>query len=164
MLATPLQLAVAHAALFNGGKLLRPKLVRGVRRSRYFPEPEVVPEIMGTVDIAPQLVEQMRAALRDVVYDPSGTARRAMLPKEWGIEVGGKTGTSQVVALSHESKEDRFQDHALFAALAPIDAPEIVVVVLVENGGSGGRTAAPIAREIMASYFFPRTISDPPLS
>ena len=76
-----------------------------------------------------------------------------------GIQVGGKTGTTQVVSLKvveGMEKEDipiRYRDHALFVAFAPAEAPEIVVSVLIEHGSSGGGVAAPAAQKVLARYF-----------
>jgi len=82
-----------------------------------------------------------------------GTGWRSRLP---GIRVCGKTGSAQVVgraALVHERDNPRLLAHAWFVAFAPADNPLVAVAVLVENGGSGGQTAAPVARKILASYF-----------
>jgi cell division protein FtsI/penicillin-binding protein 2 len=68
--------------------------------------------------------------------------------------VGGKTGTAQ----THEFRSDadrkrRDQDHAWFAGFAPVDEPEVVVVVFAERAGLGGQVAAPIAREVLKAVF-----------
>ena len=99
----------------------------------------------GQVDLSPVVWAFLRDALRRVVSE--GTGRAARLP---GIEVAGKTGTAQSVAHSDSA---RGQDHAWFASFAPVDDPEVVVVVLVERGGKGGQVAAPIAREIYRAIF-----------
>jgi peptidoglycan glycosyltransferase len=77
-----------------------------------------------------------------------GTGAGARIP---GLDIAGKTGTAQMVA---NSKADKGQDHAWFAAFAPVNNPEVVVVVLVERGGKGGQVAAPIARKIFNAIFF----------
>jgi penicillin-binding protein 2 len=64
--------------------------------------------------------------------------------------VAGKTGTAQTV---RDSKSEKGQDHAWFTAFAPVKDPEVVVVVLVERGGHGGSTAAPIAKQIFSTIF-----------
>jgi len=72
--------------------------------------------------------------------------------------MAGKSGTVQVISVGQEeeydqeSLDERFQDHALFVSFAPLDNPKIAVAVIVENGNSGSRVAAPIAREIMDKY------------
>ena len=77
-----------------------------------------------------------------------GTGIAAKIP---GIDIAGKTGTAQMIA---HSKAEKGQDHAWFAAFAPVRDPEVVVVVLVERGGKGGQVAAPIARRILNAIFF----------
>jgi penicillin-binding protein 2 len=76
--------------------------------------------------------------------------------------VAGKTGTAQVVRVADDKEEEEqdesevpydFRDHAWFVAYAPAEAPEIVVTVLVEHGGHGGSAAAPLARQVMETYF-----------
>ena len=76
-----------------------------------------------------------------------GTGVNSRIP---GIEIAGKTGTAQSVAHSDSAKG---QDHAWFASFAPVDDPQVVVVVLVERGGKGGQVAAPIAKQIYQAIF-----------
>jgi penicillin-binding protein 2 len=85
-----------------------------------------------------------------VVEDKRGTGKRAALPKESAIGVGGKTGTAQVVSRDSGVKSE---DHAWFVGFAPSDNPRIVVVSLIENGGHGGEIAAPVTRAVMMRYF-----------
>src|SRR5438105_14229549 len=73
-----------------------------------------------------------------------------------GIEIAGKTGTAQLVA---NSRADRGQDNAWFAAFAPANDPQYVVVVMIERGGKGGEVAAPIARAIYDAIFFEKVAS-----
>jgi penicillin-binding protein 2 len=155
-LVTPLQVAVAFAALANDGIVLRPRLVLEIRQ----PDGSVVPgppvDQVRHAPVAPKHFARLVDALEAVVEEDGGTARRARVP---GIRVAGKTGTAQVVRHQHtEDLEEheipiRFRDHAWFAAVAPADAPEIVVVALVEHGGHGGSAAAPIAQQVLAAYF-----------
>ena len=82
-----------------------------------------------------------------------GTGRKAQLP---GLEVAGKTGSSQVVAherLERDRSAPEFQPHGWFLGFAPADKPKIAMAVLVEHGRSGGESAAPVARRILARYF-----------
>ncbi len=155
-LATPLQLAIAYAALANGGKLVHPRVVLGSRTA----EGEVIeadpPRVTGQVPVAPEALALIRDALTAVVAEQGGTGGRSRVP---GVQVAGKTGTSQVIRLSktEDLEEDeipiRHRDHAWFVAFAPVEEPEIVVSVLVEHGGHGGSAAAPIAQKILARYF-----------
>jgi cell division protein FtsI/penicillin-binding protein 2 len=73
--------------------------------------------------------------------------------------IAGKTGTAQVFGIKQDEEYDeetvskKLRDHALFISFAPVIQPEIAVAVIVENGGHGGSTAAPIARKVMDYYF-----------
>jgi penicillin-binding protein 2 len=92
----------------------------------------------------------------NVVHAPGGTANR--IGTDARYRIAGKTGTAQVFSLrqnqkySEKSVEKHLRDHALFIAFAPADDPRIAVAVLVENGGGGSRTAAPVARKVMDHY------------
>ncbi len=155
-LATPLQLAVGYAAVANGGKVLRPRLMRGrVTRDGSLHAGEPV-EVISRVAIDDIHLREVRDGLEAVVMDQEGTGKRARVE---GLEVAGKTGTAQVVALKQvEGLEDdeiprKFRDHALFASFAPARDPQIVVVVVLEHGGGGGANAAPIAQRVLATWF-----------
>lgn len=93
-----------------------------------------------------------------VVHAPRGTAH-TYIGRDVPYRIAGKSGTAQVAALAQdeaapelEDVEHRFRDHALFIAFAPADDPRIAVAVLVEHGGGGSSTAAPVARKIMDAY------------
>lgn len=149
---TPMQIARAMAAVVNGGKLLRPRIVSKVVASdgRVLEQRTGPPEIVRVLDIDPAIFEYLQKTLVGVVEDRRGTGHRAALPKESGIVVGGKTGTAQVI--SREAKGE-YEDHAWFAGFAPAGKPDIVVVALVENAGHGGEVAAPVVRSVMKQYF-----------
>ncbi len=155
-LYTPLQLAVAYAALANGGKVLRPRLLLRLEDQRGTVVEEFPPEVRGEVPVPPEQLEVVRRGLTAVVEEQGGTGRRARVP---GVRVAGKTGTAQVVRLEHtEGLEDeeipiRYRDHGWFGAFAPADAPEIAVAVFVEHGLHGSSAAAPVAQRILARYF-----------
>jgi len=154
-LVTPLQLAVVYAAIANGGVIVTPRTV--LRLERWTGEvAETRPVRLGReVPVPDDVLETVRRGLTEVVMGERGTGARSRVP---GLEVAGKTGTSQVVRLEHlEGLEEdeipvRYRDHAWFAAFAPADAPEIVVAVLVEHGGSGGAVAAPMAQKVLARW------------
>jgi penicillin-binding protein 2 len=138
--ATPLQVAVSYAALANGGEVLKPYVVSSIRDVdggvAYSGEREVIRD----ANLEPAHVEALLSDLNAVVT--TGTARGAF--EGFGDSlwrVGGKTGTGQSV----KTKDN----HAWFAGVAPIDDPEYAVAVLVDEGGSGGQVAAPIARYIL---------------
>jgi penicillin-binding protein 2 len=153
--ATPLQMAnlIATVAV---GKRFRPRYVSDVET----PDGEVVhteeTEVTGALPVRDTTLRQVREALRDVVMTDRGTGKRGRVK---GIEVAGKTGTSQVVTLGKErvkaSKLPRNQrDHAWFVAYAPVEEPQIAVATLVEHAdGGGGAVAAPIAQKVMETFF-----------
>ena len=147
VLVTPMQVARMMSAVANGGVLWKPRVVQRIER----PEKGVVfrdpGHVNGHVELSPVVWAMIRDGLWAVVND-GGTGGQARIP---GLDVAGKTGTAQTVA---NSKSEKGQDHAWFAAFAPAKAPEVVVVVLVERGGHGGDTAAPIARKIFNAIFF----------
>ena len=100
--------------------------------------------------------ENVLNAMRDVLQGETGTARATGLGAPYTM--AGKSGTAQVFTVAQEEEYDeeeideRLRDHALFIAFAPFDDPQIAVSVIVENGSSGSRVAAPIARAIMDQY------------
>ncbi len=152
--ATPIQMAQVLAAIASGGKLYRPTLVRRIQSADgTFVDDNFAPEVVGELGLDSSIIETIRTDLIGVVNDPQGTARRAKLPAAWNIVVAGKTGTSQVVSLDHREKSDAFEHHAWFAGFAPAEAPELVVAAIVENGGHGGVTAAPVVQEVLQAYF-----------
>lgn len=137
-LATPLQLADAYAALANGGTLWRPFLVDRVVAIDGTDRVRAEPSQRGTLPVSADHIAAIRAALRDVVARPNGTAFSAF--QGFSLPVAGKTGTA-------ESGQET--PHAWFVAIAPADDPQLVLVVMVEHGGEGSRVAAPIARQIL---------------
>lgn len=155
---TPLQIAVAMSALVNGGKVMRPFLVKSIESSDgSFRDDDFQPHIVSNVEVDNSILEQVKQDLVGVVNDAGGTGRRSRLDKTPEIIVGGKTGTAQVVALEAMGKHESRNHHAWFSAFAPADNPKIVVTVLAENGGHGGATAAPLAKQVMEAFFSPET-------
>jgi penicillin-binding protein 2 len=154
-LTTPLQLAVAYAAIANGGRVVRPRLILSQQDPGGQLSPGPAPEIRSTVPVSEKNLAIVRDALTGVVEEPRGTGGRARVP---GMRVAGKTGTAQVVHMKHteDLEEDqvplKYRDHAWFVAFAPADAPQIVVAVLNEHGGHGGSAAAPIAQRVLARW------------
>jgi penicillin-binding protein 2 len=154
-LTTPMQLAFATAVLANDGVGYRPHLVRQVQHggSNDTAIPEVKPEF--NLNLNPEQVAFVKSAMV-AVMQPGGTAAQAGAGAPYAF--AGKTGTAQVVGIKQGEKYDasqlseRNRDHAWFIAFAPADKPKIAMAVLVENGGHGGSTAAPIARKVLDYY------------
>lgn len=154
-LTTPLQLATATAMLANGGKRIEPRLVEAIRDPFSHAWQSLLPTVRGRVKIDPANLAVVRQGMLDVMR-PGGTASAAAAGAAYAI--AGKTGTAQVVGIKQGARYDEsrlarhHRDHALFIAYAPADDPKIAIAVLVENGGHGGGTAAPIARAVMDYY------------
>ncbi len=154
-LTTPLQLAFATAILANKGTAFRPHLVKEIHNNRNGEVREIVTQPLYTLNLNPDNLTHVQNALIAVTR-PGGTAALAGMGAAYTF--AGKTGTSQVVGMKQgekyvESKvQERHRDHALFVTYAPVESPRIALAVLVENGGHGGATAAPVARLVMDYY------------
>ncbi|MEO5676684.1 MAG: penicillin-binding protein 2, partial [Usitatibacter sp.] len=151
MLTTPLQLAAATATLANNGVPVQPRLLKAVQNSRTQATVALVSKDGDPVKVKPEHLALVRAAMIDVTR-PGGTAARA--GANAGYTIAAKTGTAQVIGMkqgeSYNEKRIReeHRDHALFIAFAPAEDPQLAMAILVENGGHGGSTAAPIARVV----------------
>jgi penicillin-binding protein 2 len=159
---TPLQQAVAYAAIANGGTVWTPQIVRRIETPEgqlvreFQPSPSANTGLGGKLDVKPEHLAAVHEGLTAVVNEPGGTAYRSRLPE---VQFAGKTGTAQVMTLGQKQKLDPAtqaylaRDHAWFAAYAPADDPELVVVVLNEHGGWGAEAAAPAAAKLIRAYF-----------
>jgi penicillin-binding protein 2 len=156
LLSTPLQLAVMTGRLANGGFAFTPRITRAVTFTddmTPLPEPE-----FESIGVPPQHLSVMRNAMTRVVNEPYGTAFRSRIKKK-EFAMAGKTGTVQVRRISKAEREQGVRknkdlpweerDHALFVGFAPVSAPRYAVAVVVEHGGGGSKTAAPVARDIL---------------
>ena len=141
VLVNPLQLAVMPARLASG-KLLQPRLLMGGPRDQAKP-----------VDATPEQLEFIRNAMAAVV-NGRGTAVASKLPLD-GIQMAGKTGTAQVFRLGERGHQSNWalRDHALFVAFAPADKPRYAIGCIIEHGGFGAASAAPIVRDSMTYLF-----------
>lgn len=162
MTSSPLQLAIATAALANKGHLFQPKLLKNISSSgQTIKEVDKGPSVQIPIkDI--HNWEDVIEGMKQTIYAPKGTARR--LNKGLTYTLAGKTGTAQVFGLDAEEEyiaeklDERLRDHALFTGFAPIDNPQIAIAIIVENAGSGSSRAAPLAREVLDVYFKKQTI------
>ena len=152
--ATPMQMLQMTAALATNGLVYQPQLVDRV----VAPDGQVVhrgePQIVRTVDLAPEHFEAIQEGMYSVLEEVGGTARRQRLKH---LAYAGKTGTAQVVRLGNSNKK-QYRDHAWFVAYAPYQEPEVAIAVLVEHGEHGSSTAAPIARQMFEHYFQDRLV------
>ncbi len=165
MLMTPIQLATVTTTLANRGKIKKPRLVQGnftsnIDQGLVDAEADKVPNAASffrASSNSPQHYEDVIEAMRLVVHGKKGTARR--IGKGIDYEIAGKTGTAQVVGIPQGAKydaeklEEFKRDHSLFMGFAPVHKPRIALAVIVENGGSGSKVAAPIARKVFDKYF-----------
>ncbi|WP_455367036.1 penicillin-binding protein 2, partial [Kaarinaea lacus] len=161
VLATPLQLASATATMAMRGKRMRPRVVNALEN----PNTNEIQHLPPIQDVEipihdPENWNDVISAMQDVAHHWRGTAYR--IGKNSKYKIAGKTGTAQVftVAQDEEYKEHELprelKDHALFIAFAPVENPQIAVSVIVEHGGHGGSTAAPIAKKVMDHYLLPK--------
>jgi len=142
---TPLQMAVVTAALANGGKVFWPRLVDRIEPPDQAVGAAVVRfpsgRLRDELHVSARNLRLLHDAMLADVEDPEGTGRAAAVP---GLRICGKTGTAQVT-----DEHNRLVGHtAWFISFAPYERPRYAVVVMVEGGGSGGGTCAPVAREI----------------
>ena len=141
---TPIQLAEVYAAIANNGKIFRPHLVSKITS----PSEELItkfnPQLSEDLQISPEIRSIVQQGLTEVIGD-GGTASDAFRGFPIGkYPIAGKTGTAQ---------KPPYDNSGVFACYAPANKPEIVIVVFVEQGGSGSGGAAPIARKILEAYF-----------
>lgn len=159
---TLLQMANATAIIANKGTVWRPHLVNLVQDATSRAQRAVLAEPLRRIDFKPESWNLVQAAMVGVTT-PGGTGHRAFADAKY--IVGGKTGTSQVVAIKQGQKYDasrldeRHRDHALFIAYAPAENPTIALAVLVENAGGGGANAAPLARTVIDFFLFGKPVT-----
>lgn len=162
-LTTPMQLAKATTILANRGKVVTPRLVRSTSDAITNDATMLPVKTEEPLQIHnDQYWDYMIQSMRDVVHGQGGTAWRSGLNAPY--EFAGKTGTAQVIGIAqdkeYEEEEiaEEFQDHALFIAFAPVEKPEIALAIIVENGGGGSKTAAPIARKMLDHFMLERNL------
>lgn len=153
---TVLQMAQLAAEIASGGIRYRPHFVREVVGADGRLLRSYKPEVEARLKVDPSVLAVVRDAMADVVNGPGGTAHRAQLEH---ITVCGKTGTAQVVKeaqgdrVKEENLPERLRDHGWFIAFAPKEQPQIAVACIIEHGGHGGSSAAPVVRDVMAKFF-----------
>ena len=143
MLSTPIQISQAIAIIANRGEIIKPRLVEKIDKS-----PTQL-EFLGKINLKDEANwEKIEKSMIEVINSPNGTANNI---KDSRYVIAGKTGTAQIKSYEDQEYEDIrenpfFRDHALFVGYAPIPDPELLILVIIENGESGSRVAAPIAK------------------
>jgi len=150
---TPIQLAQATATIANNGVMFRPHLVQYLVDTKTGEKRPVESQPIHDLHLKQANIDVIRRAM--VGVNKEGTGARAFAGAAY--EAAGKTGTAQVYSLKGAQYKEggvkkELRDHALFIAFAPADKPRIALAVLVENGGFGAQSAAPIARMVMDYY------------
>ena len=145
---TPLQLAYATALIANPKLDQKPHLLLYSEKKALYKNNQPPPPVNE------KNIKLIQDAMTDVTQD-GGTA--AFLGKDIAYKIAAKTGTAQVFSLKgqeydEENLPERLKDHALFIAYAPAEQPKIALAVIVENGGHGGSTAGPIAKQVFDYY------------
>ena len=143
MLSTPIQISQSIAVIANRGEIIKPRLVEEIDES-----PTEL-ESLGKINLKDETNwEKIEKSMIEVINSQNGTANNI---KDSRYVIAGKTGTAQIKSYEDQEYEDIrenpfFRDHALFVGYAPIPNPELLILVIIENGESGSRVAAPIAK------------------
>lgn len=155
---TPLQMAMAYSALSNGGTMYVPQVVERVEASDGRTIVAYDPKVSHKVKVPDEAIEIWKRGMWKVTNEAGGTAFDHGFVSL--VPVMGKTGTAEIRTRKKKEEEERdvegyhpTRSHAWFAGWAPAEDPEMVIIVFVEHGGSGGRVAWPIAKQIIESYF-----------
>jgi penicillin-binding protein 2 len=151
--ATPLQVARSFAIVANGGRLVVPRIIARYTDESGLEQQVFLPLDQGRIEMTPPERALIHEGLVRVVNDEHGTARGI---RDQAIVIAGKTGTAEA-AMSRPGASPEVaawlkEDHAWFALYAPAEAPQVVITVFVEHGGSGGKDAAPLARRIFDAW------------
>jgi penicillin-binding protein 2 len=149
------QLAMAYAAVANGGRLHQPQLIRRIQTASGEVVEDRTPVLRRRVAVSPATLETIREGMWRAVNVAGGTGFAA---HKGTAPMAGKTGTALPPPRAAQKKDpadprDLKASHAWFVSYAPVDEPELVIVVFVEHGGVGGKVAAPIGRAIVDRSF-----------
>ncbi|MDR1350635.1 MAG: penicillin-binding protein 2 [Zoogloeaceae bacterium] len=158
---TPLQMAHTLANVLNYGRVFSPHLVDAIIDSGTGATRRMGAQPIRQIPLNPEHVDFIKRAMAGV--NREGTGARAFAGAPYSS--GGKTGTAQVYSLKGQryagQNKERLRDHSWFMAFAPLETPSIVVAVLVENGGFGATSAAPIARQVFDYYLLGKNSGGP---
>ncbi len=153
MLATPIQLAYATSIIANRGFAFKPHILKQINMKDS-------DEVLKTQSERIDHVMNIDDKYWDIVFDGMNAVVNEKRGTAYGVfpensDIAGKTGTSQVFSMDKRSGDDvpeELRDHGLFIGFAPINNPEIVIAVLVENGGGGRVAAAPVAEKMFSKF------------
>ena len=152
--ATPLQVLSAYAAIANNGVLMQPHIVSEVTDADGNVVQRFTPKAVRTLPISPENLAVVKQGLDAVVNSDTGTGKKARVD---GVHIAGKTGTAEYCDAMAQKDGECYMGHqpthAWFAAYAPVEDPEIAVLVFIYNGGEGSERAAPVAQKILKYYF-----------
>jgi penicillin-binding protein 2 len=161
---TPLQLAHAVSTLANNGVVMKPHLVKIIENGTTRERTVTVPKQSYRIPLDQANIDIVKDAMVGVTTEPGGTGYRTFAKAEYIS--AGKTGTAQVIAIKKNEKYDaskldeRHHDHSLYTAFAPADKPRIAIAIIVENGGFGAETAAPIVKKALDFYLLGKRPGD----
>jgi len=147
--ATPIQMAIANAAIANGGKVVKPHLLKSVQGEKSLVRAAPVNILKGDF-ISAENLRLVQLGMENVVSQ--GTACCSM-KSEVPVQVAGKTGTAETSSEGFDGKNPRTKPHAWFTSYAPAQNPRIASVIMVENSGEGSQFAAPATKEVLKWYF-----------
>ncbi|MFZ2491661.1 MAG: penicillin-binding protein 2 [Thermoanaerobaculia bacterium] len=157
LIVTPLQVANMTAAVANGGNVYQPHVVKEVHRVQpdgSYKRFTVPKRVLHQIKLDKPALDAVRRGMWQVVNEVGGTGGNARVE---GMDIAGKTGSVQVISYAGRVKAQhlpfKYRDHAWFASFAPLNNPQIVVVVFVEHGGAGGADAAPLAKLMYEAKF-----------
>jgi penicillin-binding protein 2 len=163
-LVTPLQMLIVTSAVANGGKIVKPHVMKRIETPDGRNILNGMTEVVGNIPVSQSTLSIVRKGLWEAVNKNYGTAWIAR-PGE-GLEISGKTGTAQIIGrreneTSYDRKlPDHFKPHAWFVSYAPSDDPKIAISVIIEHGGHGSSAAGPVARELVKCYLIPEAGTD----
>jgi len=154
--ATPLQMALAYAAIANNGKLWQPYVVSRIEGHGPDDVDEIKGKLKNKIAIDQRHFDLVKKGMLGVVESEQGTAHAI---RDKSIPIAGKTGTAQVVQMADgpnrtltKNLKEKDRDHAWFVGYAPANNPQIVVAALLEHGGHGSSAAAPLVQKVISAY------------
>ena len=156
LLVTPLQMARFYALIANGGKLVQPHVVMDVEQPGDSNSPAVVKQVFAPdppeqINLDAGALNAVREGLYRATHDPDGTSSGVF--GHFPIDISGKTGTAEKAVSIKGVPPGTLFDQAWWCGYGPTNDPEIVVCVVIENGGHGGTSAAPAALKVFEHFF-----------